>query len=173
MGKIILFYKYVDIENPHTIEKWQRSLCTELRLKGRIILAREGINGTLGGSTESIERYKSIMLGHTLFGNIDFKESLGNEDYFPRLRIVIKNEIVHLGIDPESLKASQGGIHLAPAQAHTLIAQKPDNLVIIDCRNNFESAVGTMPGAICPDTKYFRDFPAYVDQHPALSQDAT
>ncbi len=165
MNSIILFYKYVFIENPHFTIKWQRQLCERLRLKGRVILAREGINGTLGGSAENLEIYKQEMLAHPLFGEIDFKETHNTQDHFPRLRIVVKNEIVNLGMDPESLRADQGGIHLEPAQAHDLIAQKPENLVIIDCRNPVESAIGTMPGALRPDVPYFRQFPEYVDRN--------
>lgn len=165
MKSIILFYKYIFIENPHAILKWQRKLCERLGLKGRIILGTEGINGTLGGLAENIEIYKQEMSAHPLFGQIDFKQTDNVGDHFPRLRIVVKKEIVYLGLDPEIIRADQGGTHLDPAQAHDLIAQKPENLVIIDCRNPAESAIGRMPGALTPDVPHFRDFPAYVDRH--------
>lgn len=165
MKSIILFYKYIYIDHPKKILIWQKELCTRLHLKGRIILGHEGINGTLGGDPNNLEIYKQEMLTHPLFGEIDFKENHNTSDHFPRLRIVIKNEIVYLGLDPNIIKADQGGIHLEPPQAHELIAKKPENLVIIDCRNRVESAIGTMPGAIKPDITNFRDFPAYVDQH--------
>lgn len=165
MHSIILFYKYVSIQYPQQILKWQKKICQELNLKGRVILAQEGINGTLGGTTENLERYKQTMNEHPLFGDIDFKESHNTGDHFPRLRIVVKNEIVHLGLDPKMVRAEDAGIALDPDQAHTLIAQKPKNLVIIDCRNNVESAIGRIENAIAPDTKYFRQFPEYVDTH--------
>ncbi|GMU19080.1 MAG: hypothetical protein AMXMBFR12_02720 [Candidatus Babeliales bacterium] len=130
-----------------------------------MILAEEGINGTLGGTQENLERYKQFMNEHPLFGDIDFKESHNTGDHFPRLRIVVKNEIVNLGLDPKVVRAEDAGIALDPDQAHTLIAQKPKNLVIIDCRNNVESAIGRIENAIAPDTKYFRQFPKYVDTH--------
>jgi predicted sulfurtransferase len=165
MNSIILFYKYIFIEHPNTILKWQQQLCTQLALKGRIILAHEGINGTLGGTHENLELYKQEMLAHLLFGQIDFKQTNNTGDHFPRLRVVVKKEIVNLGIDPSLLPADQCGTHLDPAQAHNLIAQKPDNLLIIDCRNKVESAIGTMLGAIKPNIAHFRDFPTYIDQH--------
>lgn len=171
MGTIILFYKYVDIEIPGKIVKWQQKLCQRLGLKGRVIIATEGINGTLGGSADKINEYKVAMSEHPLFADIDFKESPGADDYFPRLRIVPKNEIVRLNIDPRQLKASDGGTHLDPMQAHQLIAQKSDDLVILDCRNTFESKVGAFEGAIRPQVDHFRDFPAYVDQHAELFKD--
>src|SRR5438552_18595426 len=99
MNTIILFYKYVEIAEPVTIKKWQQKICNDLSLKGRIILAREGINGTLEGNLPKIEQYKLLMNNHPLFNDIDFKESAGSSECFPRLRVVVKNEIVHFGID--------------------------------------------------------------------------
>lgn len=171
MGNIILFYKYIPIEKPNEIINWQRKVCTELNLKGRILIATEGINGTLGGIQEAVDRYVAIMRAHTLFSDVDFKESIGVEDHFPRLRIVLKKEIVNLGINPEDLQATQGGTHLDPAQAHNLIKDKPDDLVILDCRNDFESKIGSFEDAVKAPIKHFRDFPAYVDQHLDLFKD--
>ncbi len=165
MKSIILFYKYIFIDRPHKILTWQKEICARFRLKGRVILGHEGINGTLGGDHENLELYKQQMLEHPLFNDIDFKETTHTGDHFPRLRIVIKKEIVNLGLDPATIRAEHGGIHLEPAQAHELIAQKPENLIIIDCRNKVESAIGTMSGAIKPDVANFRDFPAYIDKH--------
>lgn len=171
MGKILLFYKYIDIQYPEQVKKWQFEICQSLGLRGRIILAHEGINGTVGGSPEATQAYVEAMNAHPLFGNIDFKEAPGGSDYFPRLRIVVKKEIVHLGIDPTQLSAKNAGKHLTPAQAHELIKQKPDNLVILDGRNNFEARIGKFEGAITPDINYFREFPAYIDQHAEQFKD--
>ncbi len=165
MNSIILFYKYIFIEYPHAIVTWQKELCSQLGLKGRVILGQEGINGTLGGALENLEMYKQELLAHPLFDGIDFKETHNTGDHFPRLRVVIKKEIVNLGIDPEIISADQCGTHLDPVQAHELIAKNPKDLIIIDCRNRVESAIGTIPSAIKPDIAHFRDFPAYVDQH--------
>jgi len=165
MGKVIIFYKYVHIEYPKQVLKWQKKICQELGLKGRIFLAHEGINGTLGGPTEHIERYKKIMSEHPLFGGIDYKESPGNADFFPRLYVVVRTEIVHLGISPQTLTAAQGGVHLKPDQVHALIERKPDNLVILDMRNDYESRIGKFEGAITPPIENFRELPAYIDQH--------
>lgn len=165
MGKIILFYKYVTIEQPEQIKAWFTKLCTDLGLTGRIILAHEGINSTVGGSDESIATFINTLNNHPLFQNIDFKDAPGDQTYFPRMRISIKNEIVHLGIDPTQLTANQGGKHLTPQEAHELLNSKPDNLVLIDTRNQYESRIGTIPGSLCPDKRYFRQFPEYIDEH--------
>lgn len=165
MYTIILFYKYITIPRSKEILNWQMALCQKLGLKGRIILATEGINGTLGGTPAAIDTYKNAMMAHTLFADIDFKESDAKAIPFARLRVVIKNEIVNLGIDPLLLPASQTGIHVEPHEAHAMIAQKNDNLVIIDCRNQIESAIGMIEGAIRPAVNNFRDFPAYIDKN--------
>jgi predicted sulfurtransferase len=165
MDTIILFYKYVDIQYPKQILKWQKKICQDLNLKGRIFLAHEGINGTLGGNCANLAQYKTLMEAHPLFGGIDFKESAGDPTAFPRLYIVMRNEIVHMGIDPQKITARDGGEHLDPTQVHELLTHKPDNLVILDGRNNYESRIGKFTDAISPDVKNFRDFPAYIDNN--------
>lgn len=165
MGKILLYYKYIDIRYPEAIRKWQHKLCTDLGLKGRILIAHEGINGTVGGSDEGITAYIAAMNDHALFKDIDFKESPGDADHFPRLRIAVRREIVSLGLDTNLINARNGGKHLTPAQAHELMAQKPEDLVLLDGRNWYESQVGTFKDAITPNTENFRDFPAYIDQN--------
>lgn len=165
MFKILLFYKYITLDKPHFYAKWQRDLCGKLGLKGRIILAEEGINGTVGGTIDEIDRYKNVMLEHELFNDVDFKESMSDGEPFPRLRVVVKNEIVHLGLDPKVITAANAGPYLTPEEAHALVNQKPEDLVIIDCRNKAETDVGTFTGSIRPNTNHFREFPAYVDQN--------
>lgn len=164
-GKVLLYYKYVEIEYPEQVAKWQRTVCQELGLKGRIIIAHEGINGTVGGTQEATQQYKLAMESHPLFSGIDFKESPGDADSFPRLRIVVKKEVVRLDVDPQQLTAKDGGIRLSPQEAHELIAKKSENLVLLDCRNKCESDIGSFTGAIKPNTQHFREFPAYIDQH--------
>lgn len=165
MGTILLYYKYVSIEYPHQILKWQKKLCADLSLKGRIIIAHEGINGTVGGSAENIELYKAVMRKNPLFQDVEFKESPGSADQFPKMRVVVKNEVVHLGVDPKKITAADGGTHLTPEQAHAMIAQKSKELVILDARNTVESAIGTFTNAITPDIDHFRQLPEYLDNN--------
>src|SRR5690606_11065965 len=164
MNKLLLYYKYVDIKYPKQVVKWQQTVCTELGLKGRILISHEGINGTLGGAAENTERYKKLMSEHELFGEIDFKESDGGPECFPRLSVKVRNEAVSLGIPYDQLTPRNGGQHLTPEQTHELIKQNPENLVIFDARNNYESAIGKFTNALTPDIKNFRDLPAYLDK---------
>lgn len=171
MGKILLYYKYVTLQYPKRIQKWQQKICLELGLTGRIIIAHEGINGTVGGSEEKIEKYIEIMKKYPPFEDIDFKHSDGGSDCFPRLQIKVKNEIVKLGIDPQKVTVADGGIHLSPTQTHELLKNKPENLIILDTRNNYESAIGAFKDAIKPDINYFRQFPEYIDHNIELFKD--
>lgn len=173
MGTILLYYKYVTIPNPIEIQKWQKELCSSLGLTGRILLAHEGINGTVGGSDEATQTYITAMNEHPLFGGIDFKTAPGGADAFPRMRISIKKEIVNLGIDPEQLTVKDTAEHLSPQQIHDLLSNPPQDLVIIDTRNSYEIAVGKFNNAIDPQTRYFRQFPQWVDQNVDMLKDKT
>ena len=101
--KILLYYKYVKVENPEALASWHRGVCEALGFKGRIIIAKEGINGTLEGSEENTEKYKQMLRslgkdpntkGMGKFADIEFKESDGTGDAFPRMKIRVRNEIV-------------------------------------------------------------------------------
>ena len=165
MNKIILFYKYIDIAYPKQVMKWQQEICKQLELKGRILISHEGINGTLGGSIENLDRYKDLMNEHELFGAIDFKESPGGSECFPRLAVKVRSEAVSLGIPYDELTPRNAGQHLTPEQTHDLIANKPEDLVILDARNNYEWAIGKFENAITPDIENFRDLPQYFEQN--------
>src|SRR3990167_2540984 len=93
MAKIILFYKYVNIDDVKKIADWQRALCTKLGLTGRIVLAQEGINATLGGQDDSVKEYIKEMNNNSIFDEIDFKfsDGIGSEG-FPKLKICLRNK---------------------------------------------------------------------------------
>jgi len=165
MGKILLYYKYTNIENPTAIANWQRSLCEGLHLTGRIILAHEGINGTVGGTDEACQKYIDAMNNHELFGDIDFKTAEGGSESFPKLKISIKNEIVRLGVDPTTTTVQDTGVHLTPDEVHELLSNKPKDLIVLDTRNDYEWEVGRFEGAENPNIKTFREFPEYVEKN--------
>jgi predicted sulfurtransferase len=165
MGKILLFYKYIDISDPAALVNEQRAFCESLGLKGRILIAKEGINGTIGGTQEATTAYSNALKSHTLFHDIDIKESDGSADYFPRLQVTHKKTIVNFGVDPDKISAKDAGIALSPEEAHSLLQTKPNDLVIFDARNNYESKVGSFTGALHPDIDHFRELPQYFDEH--------
>ena len=171
--RILLFYKYVNINNVQEVCDWMKATCTGLDLKGRVILATEGINATLAGSVEATTLFVKIMEAHPLFKKIDFKDSIedSTHEYFPRLRVVVKNEIVRMDIDPSHVTVQDTGKHLTPEQTHKLLTNKPEDLVVLDGRNYYEARVGHFEGAIKPEIQYFRQFPEYIDQNLELFKD--
>lgn len=173
MGKVILFYKYVDIANPKALVDWQKSFCESLKLTGRVWISQEGINGTLGGTIDSIEKYKQELEKHELFKDIDFKESFGNDTCFSKLKVTFKKEIVNLSISQELFNAKTGGVHITPEQAHNMIEQYKDdpNFLLVDTRNDYESRIGTFLNAEIPNTKNFRDFPEYINDNSEKFKD--
>lgn len=167
MGKIALYYKYVDIEYPKQIMKWQRKLCKRLGLTGRILIGHQGINGTVGGDEKALHGYIQAMNKHPLFGGIDFKINDGGSEFFPRLRTAIRNEIVTLGVGKDQATIENTGVHLTPDQTHEMIADNKE-LVILDTRNTYETKVGTITNAIIPPIENFRDLPKYIDENEDL-----
>jgi predicted sulfurtransferase len=171
MNAIILFYKYISIEYPKQILKWQQQICQDLHLKGRILISHEGINGTLGGSTENLDQYSKLMNEHELFNDIDFKQSDGGPECFPRLSIKVRNEAVSLGIPYDQLTPRNAGQHLTPTETHQLLSQPPKDLVVLDARNNYEWEIGRFKNAITPNIENFRDLPQYLDKHSDTFKD--
>ncbi len=157
----ILFYKYVTIQDPGGFVEAQRTLCSRLGLKGRILVAREGINGTLAGPEEAIESYVCELRGDSRFSDIEIKTSQGNSDTFPRLMIKTRSEIVTLGAGSDL--APDRDNHLSPAEWKHMLEEDRD-AVVVDVRNNYESEVGRFKGAIACDIDNFRDLPGYLDK---------
>src|SRR5689334_1759154 len=96
--EVLLYYKYVDLPNPEKDRDEQRALCTELGLKGRIIVANEGINGTLEGTRENTQKYIEAMNAHPSFKDISFKQSVGTGSAFPKLSVKARSEVVTAGM---------------------------------------------------------------------------
>lgn len=160
----MLYYKYVFIENPEDEVRKQRELCERLGLKGRIIVAREGINGTVEGSREDTESYIEQMNNDQRFADIHWKRSAGTGNAFPKLSVKARKEIVslHLGvcdIDPNQIT----GKHLKPQELHEWIAEGRE-FYIVDMRNAYEHKVGYFENSILPPMENFRDLPKVVEQ---------
>lgn len=161
MQKILLYYKFAPVPDPEAIRLWQRSLCEQFNLKGRIIIAEHGINGTVGGEIADLKAYVKATKSYTAFKDIVFKWSDGGRDDFPKLAVKVRPEIVTFGV-PEDIKVDQqgivgGGKHLKPEQVHELVAER-DDVVFFDGRNAYEAAVGKFKDAVVPDVDHTRDF---------------
>lgn len=154
---IILFYKYVHIENPEQLRLDQIILCTNLNMKGRTIIAHEGINGTFEGPTESIEKYIEIMKSDERFADVDFKTSPGTGEAFPKLKIKVRDEIVTTNLGSDDVDPNQmTGYHMTPEELYKTI-HSDEKYYIVDMRNDYEQEVGMFHGSIRSGMKNFRD----------------
>ncbi len=162
--KILLFYKYVHLADPQAVAEKEREVCTRLELKGRCIIATEGINATYEGTKENIEAYIKELESDPRFLNIHLKLSDGTGNAFPKLSVKVRKEIVslHLGkcdINPNEVT----GKHLKPEELHKWIEDKKE-FYIVDMRNAYEHKVGHFAGSILPPMENFRDLPKVVEQ---------
>jgi UPF0176 protein len=167
MQKVILFYKFVPLTDPEAIKFWQQALCQRLNLKGRIIIAGHGINGTLGGDIKDLKAYVKNLKSYPSFKTVAFKWSDGRRSNFPKLSIKVKEEIVTFGAS-EEIKVDEkgivgGGKHLKPRQVHELFKQRGEDVVFFDGRNAYEAAVGKFKNAVVPSVRHSRDFPHELD----------
>lgn len=164
--KILLFYVFTPLADPDAIRLWQRDLCELLGLKGRILVSKDGINGTVGGDLKDVKRYVRKTRQYPAFKDIDFKWSDSAGDDFPRLSVRVRDEIVSFGA-PGELQVDEhgvigGGTKLTPEQLHALVAEK--QVTFFDGRNAFEAAIGRFANAVVPDVENTRDFVAELDR---------
>lgn len=161
---VILFYKYIAIADAESFAAEQRQLCEPLGLKGRILIASEGINGTLAGLEESVNRYIAALRTDARFADIEFKVSAGDAGTFPKLVVKVRAEIVTLNagaITPD--KDNQ----LSPREWKRMMEENPA-AVPLDIRNRFESDAGKFEKAVVCDIEHFRELPQYIDRLESL-----
>ncbi|MEJ6553932.1 rhodanese-related sulfurtransferase [Microbacterium esteraromaticum] len=173
--KIVLFYAFAPLADPEAIRLWQRDLGEALRLRGRVIISRHGINGTLGGDLPAVKRWLRRFRDHPAFADADVKWSEGTaidaDGYsvdFPKLSVKVRDEIVSFGA-PDELQVDEhgvvgGGVRLDPEQLHSLVAERGDEVVFFDGRNALEAEIGRFRGAVVPDTDTTRDFVRLLDE---------
>jgi UPF0176 protein len=167
LPKVILYYIFTPLKDPAAIKIWQKKLCKNLNLKGRIIISSHGINGTLGGNMADLKNYVSQTKTYDGFANIKFKWSDGTGNDFPKLSVKVRPELVAFGY-PDEIKVDKNGVvgggkHLRPAEVDELVAQRGDDVVFFDGRNAFEAQVGRFKNAVVPDTVTTRDFVSEIE----------
>jgi UPF0176 protein len=171
--KVAAFYQFAALPDFRELREPLRAVCAGLGLKGSVLLAHEGINGTLAGQPEAIAALVEELQRGALFdgrlNNLELKFSHAAAMPFQRLKIRLKKEIVTLG-DRHTDPTRQVGVYVDPGDWNALIAG-PDTLVI-DTRNAFEVAMGTFPGAVDPGIRSFGQFKDFAARHldPAKHQ---
>lgn len=156
---VCALYKFVILEDYQQLKEPLLNLLLNHQVKGTLLLAQEGINGTIAGSIEAINAVKQWLASDGRFENISFKESYHQTNPFHRTKVKLKKEIVTMGvenIDPKEIV----GTYVQAKDWNTLISD-PD-VLLIDTRNDYEVHIGTFKHAVNPNTETFREFPQYV-----------
>ncbi|HAQ49842.1 MAG: rhodanese-related sulfurtransferase [Glaciecola sp.] len=164
MSKYIVcaLYKFVTLENYEAMRQPLLDAMLENHIKGTLLLAAEGINGTISGPREGIDNLLAYLNADVRINPVSSKESLHDDAPFYRTKVKLKKEIVTLGVEGiDPLKTV--GTYVKPQEWNALISD-PD-VTVIDTRNDYEIEIGTFKHAIDPKTQTFREFPEYVKEH--------
>ena len=158
--KIAAFYQFTPMVNLKELQSNLRKLLESLSVKGTILLAKEGINGTVAGSNKSMDEFKLFLQKKKLLNESNFKISFASIEPFPRLKIKIKDEIVSIG-NKKADPLAQVGDYVEPEDWNRLINRK--DVLVIDTRNTYENAIGSFKNSIQPQTTNFREFPEWIN----------
>jgi len=164
MSQIVVaaLYKFVLLPDYQEFAPRLKERCDQLGLKGTLLLAEEGINGTVSGTRDAINSLVTFLTSDERFAGLSYKESFFEGAPFYRMKVKLKKEIVTMGvegIDPQKIV----GTYVKPKDWNALISDP--EVLLIDTRNSYEYDIGTFKGAIDPKTETFREFPAYVAEN--------
>jgi UPF0176 protein len=159
--RVAALYQFARFPDPEALRAPLLALCETEGIKGTLLLAGEGVNGTIAGIAQAIDRVVAHLRALPGCAEMDVKYSTAQAMPFLRMKVRLKREIVTMG-QPDLDPLSSVGIYVVPADWNALIAD-PDT-ILIDTRNDYEVAVGTFAGAIDPGTRSFSEFPAWFRQ---------
>ena len=158
--KVAAFYAFVDLLNLDKLQKTFIDFLKKENIKGTVLIAHEGVNGTLAGTEAGIDRFKNFLKLNHLYESQNFKISYCEMEPFPRLKVKLKDEIVSIGnelADPATIV----GEYVQPEDWNNLISQ--DDVLVLDTRNTYEFSIGTFAKSIQPETTNFREFPDWLE----------
>ena len=163
-GTIVVaaMYKFVSLPNFKDVREPLLDFCLSKEIKGTLLLAHEGINGTVSGTRSSIDELLEYLNSYEALKGIEHKESYYDEQPFYRMKVKLKKEIVTMGVEDIDPNRTVG-TYIDPKDWNDLISD-PD-VVLIDTRNKYEYDIGTFKGAVDPETESFREFPDYVSEN--------
>ncbi|MDC0121137.1 rhodanese-related sulfurtransferase, partial [Amylibacter sp.] len=170
MTKVIVaaLYHFTKFSDYKKLQDPLRKICNSEGIKGSLLIAYEGINGTISGSRSGIDAVLKHIRSMPGCSNLEHKESFASEIPFKRMKVKLKKEIVTMGqphIDP----TLNVGNYIEPSDWNNLISQ--DDVIVIDTRNDYEVAIGSFDGAIDPETKSFGEFPEWWEENRSKYQD--
>lgn len=155
MYHVLLYYKFIRMKHPEAEVKRHQEVCKALQLKGRILINADGINGTVGGTPESIRLYQDYMNAHKYFNNIDFKVTPAETNPFPKMQVKLREEIITTEAMHE-IDLCRRGKHIDRDTFHDWL-ERGEEMVIIDMRNDYEWEVGRFRNAIRPPVTNFKE----------------
>ena len=158
--RVLLYYHYVTIEDPEQLTAEHLQYCKDLGLKGRVLIAKEGINGTVSGTIEQTDRYMETLENDPLFEGIVFKVDEADGHAFKKMHVRARKELVTLRLEHDLNPHEVTGKYLSPEQFYE--AMQDENTVILDARNDYEYDLGHFRGAIRPEIRTFRELPQWV-----------
>ncbi len=159
---VAALYKFVSLPNFAKMQGEIARACEQYNIMGTLLLAKEGINGTIAGTRQNIDEVLAFLRSYENFADLEHKESMADELPFYRMKVRLKKEIVTLGqpeVDPNAVV----GEYVDPQDWNALV-NDPD-VVVLDTRNDYEVQIGTFKNALNPDTNSFREFPNYVQKN--------
>ncbi|PAB02083.1 rhodanese-related sulfurtransferase [Enterococcus canintestini] len=161
--EVLLYYKYTTIEDPESFAKEHLEFCQKLGLKGRILVAKEGINGTVSGLKKATLAYQQAMQNDERFKDIVFKVDEAKEHAFKKMFVRPRQEIVSLKLAEDLNPNDLTGDYLSPMAFKEALLD--ENTVVIDARNDYEYDLGHFRGAIRPEIRNFRELPQWILEH--------
>ena len=163
MQKVLLYYKFTPIADPEAVKLWQKTLTSSLNLRGRILVSRHGLNGTVGGELEDLKKYIKETKQFAAFNDIVFKWSDGGRENFPRMSVKARRELVGFQNSDNEFEVDENGVigggkHIKPGEVNEMVEKFGDDVVFFDGRNAHEAKIGKFKNAIVPNTNTSRDF---------------
>lgn len=164
--RVLLYYYYTTIEDPEQFSMDHLAFCKSLELKGRILVANEGINGTVSGTIEQTNAYIAAMQANPLFKGIVFKIDEAEGHVFKKMHVRPRPELVNLSLEDDINPLQLTGRYVSPVDFYEQMQQ--DDTIVIDARNTYEFDVGHFRGAIRPDVETFRDLPDWIRENKEM-----
>lgn len=161
--EVLLYYKYTTIEDPETFAQEHLAFCKALGLKGRILVAKEGINGTVSGLKEATAAYQQALEADPRFAGIIFKVDEAEGHAFKKMFVRPRQEIVSLKLADDLDPNDTTGSYLSPQDFKAALLD--EHTVVIDARNDYEYDLGHFRGAVRPDIRNFRELPQWIRDH--------
>ncbi|GGJ66546.1 oxygen-dependent tRNA uridine(34) hydroxylase TrhO [Virgibacillus salexigens] len=167
--QVLLYYQYVQIDDPESYADEHLKFCKDIGLKGRILVAQEGINGTVSGTKEQTKLYMDTMHQDPRFADMVFKIDEHDGHAFKKMHVRPRKELVTFRLENDINPLQTTGNHLSPKEFYE--AMQDENTVVIDARNDYEYDLGHFRGAVRPDIETFRELPEWIRENKEQFKD--